>query len=254
MKKRSFQIMLYAGLITFSWVIVGLSSASHDRQLVTDLQPVLLNEENNHFLSMDDVRDLVRDIQGRPIEECKLGEVQVANIERSLKENPYVKFAEAYTRIDGDVVVELELRKPLARVMYDDGTGFYLDKDFRKVDLSAEFTANTILLRGLPLETLEPRDSIRNEALATLEPILRHIDGSEFLRSQVSEIQVNKNGELVIYPEVGDCVIEFGKPHRIEEKFDNLELFYHEVLNNIGWEKYHSISLKFRDQVVARKS
>jgi cell division protein FtsQ len=253
MKKRLLHIGIYAGLFLMSWVIVGLGTARMDNAKVAGLQPVVLNEENNHFLGRQDVQDLVRDIQGRPVEECRRGEIDVAGIEDSLLKNPYVKYAEAYQRMDGELVVEMELRKPLARVMYDNGSGFYLDKEFTKVDLSAQFTANIVLLRGLPWEPVEPRDSIMSAPLLELEEFLHYVDKSSFLRSLVSEIVVDEDGELTIYPEVGDVVIEFGKPNRIKEKFDNLELFYHEVLNKVGWKKYKSISLKYRGQIVAEK-
>src|SRR5688572_1107532 len=105
MKKLKFQILLYTLLTIFSWMIVGLGAARQKKELVTGLQPRILNEENNHFLGMDDVKGIVRDIQERPIEECRQGEVKTDEIERSLKENPYVKTAEAYTDIAGKVVV-----------------------------------------------------------------------------------------------------------------------------------------------------
>jgi cell division protein FtsQ len=253
MKKLKFQILLYTLLTVFSWMIVGLGSARQKRELVTGLQPKILNAENNHFLGMDDVKGLVREIQERPIEECKRGEVKTDEIEQTLKENPYVKTAEAYTDIGGKVVVELELRKPLARVMYEDGSGFYLDRDFRKVDLSHGFSANIMLLRGLEREPLEPRDTVKSPQLTELHGFLDFVDHSEFLRSQISEVVVQANGDLVIYPEVGDVVVEFGKPRDIAEKFYNMELFYHKVLNRVGWRKYRSISLKYKNQVIAKR-
>jgi cell division protein FtsQ len=253
MKKRFLQIALYSGLILMSWIIVGLGSARMDRSMAKGLKPVILNEENNHFINMEDVERLVRDIQGRPIEECARGEVQIARIEDSLMHNPFVKTAEAYKRLNGEVVVEMELRKPLARVMYGDGSGFYLDKEFTKVDLSARYTANIVLVRGLKYEPLEPRDSIMNPDLAALQEFLEYVDRSQFLRSLISEVVVDPRGELTIYPEIGDLVIEFGPPVRIQEKFNNLLLFYRRVLNKVGWKKYRGISLKYRDQIVARK-
>ncbi|MEM0999351.1 MAG: hypothetical protein AAGN35_20000 [Bacteroidota bacterium] len=246
-------IGIYAGVILLSWIIVGLASARLDATKVRGLQPVLLNEENNHFLAMEDVQHLVREIQGRPVEECERREIDIARIEDSLRHNPYVKQAEAYQELDGDLVVEMELRKPLARVMYRDGSGFYLDKDFTKVDLSRRYTANIVLVRGLPYEGVSPRDSILSPELGALEEMLRYVDQSRFLRSLVSEIVVGAEGELTIYPEIGDVIVEFGQPKRIAEKFEKLQLFYHKVLNKVGWQKYRAISLKYRDQVVARK-
>lgn len=243
---------MYGLLTIFSWMIVGLGAARQNGQKVKSLQPVITNEENNHFLAMDDVRKMVRDIQQRPIEECLQGEVKIAEIESSLDKNPYVKVAEAYTDIGGNVVVQLELRKPLARVVYEDGTGFYLDQEYQKVDLSPTFSANTMLIRGLEKESLVPRDTIKSQQLNDLREFLEFVDRSEFLRSQISEVLVKPNGELYIYPEVGDVAIEFGKPIDIKEKFSNMELFFRKVLNHVGWRKYKSISLKYKNQVVAR--
>jgi cell division protein FtsQ len=254
MKKLKFQILLYGLLTVFSWMIVGLGAARQSGAKVSSLQPVILNEENNHFLEMDDVRAMVRNIQERPLEECKQGEIKIGEIERSLESNPYVKTAEAYTDVGGNVVVELQLRKPLARVMYEDGTGFYLDHEFNKVDLSSTYSANTPLLRGLEREPLEPRDTVLSTQLNDLREFLLYVDRSELLRAQVSEVVRRANGDLVLFPEMGDVVVEFGKPDAIEEKFANMELFYRRVLNYAGWKKYKSISLKYKNQVVARRN
>lgn len=254
MKKRiKLQVLLYTALTVFSWMIVGLGAARQKRDLVAELKPRILNEENNHFLGMDDVKEIVRDIQQRPIEECKVGEVKTDVIEGKLRENPYVKNAEAYTEIGGTVVVELELRKPLARVMNEDGSGFYLDREYRKVDLSHNFSANILLVRGMEREALEPRDTVKSEQLLALEEFLKYVDQSEFLRSQISEVVVRDNGDLVIYPEVGNVIVEFGPPTDVAQKFSNMELFYQRVLNRVGWRKYRSISLKYKDQVVAKR-
>jgi cell division protein FtsQ len=254
MKKLKFQILLYGSLTLFSWMIVGLGAARQNSARVSSLQPVILNEENNHFLGMDDVKDMVREIQERPLEECKQGEVKIEEIEKTLDKNPYVKKAEAFTDLAGNVVVELELRKPLARVMYEDGTGFYLDHEFNKVDLSNTYSANTPLVRGLDREPLEPRDTVKSEQLNEMREFLEYVDRSELLRSQVSEIVAQSNGDLVIYPEMGDVLVEFGKPTDVRQKFANMELFYRRVLNHTGWKKYRSISLKFKGQIVARRN
>lgn len=253
MKGRMKKIALYGGLIVLSWVVVGLGAARQKTLPVDDFRTVIVNDENNHFLGSDDVEELVMDVHGRPLAEVSRGEVKVAEIEQELRENPFVKEAEAYTELGGDLVVEMELRKPLARVMFEDGSGFYLDKDYNKLDLSQRYAANTILVRGLAWEPLLPRDSIGSAQILDLQEFLEYVDGDDFLRSQVSEVVLEEDGDLVIYPEVGDVVIEFGKAERIEEKFDNMKLFYDKVLNKIGWDKYRQISLKYRGQVIAER-
>lgn len=253
MKKNIQKIALYGVLITLTWVVVSVGLARQRKLPVDDFRTVIVNDENNHFLNSEDVEELVTEVHGRPLAEVARGEVNVAEIERELRENPFVKEAEAYTELGGDLVVEMELRKPLARVVFEDGSGFYLDKDYRKLDLSRRYAANTLLLRGLAWEPLLPRDSLLNPQLTEIRKFLEYIDGDRFLRSQVSEVLWEEDGDLVIYPEVGDVRIEFGRPVRIEEKFSNMKLFYEKVLNKVGWDKYRQISLKYRGQVVAER-
>lgn len=246
------KIALYGGLIAMSWLIVGLGIARQGSREVNKFRPVVHNEDNNHFLSREDVTEIAEDIQGSPLEKTPRAEVKVAEIEEGLKENPFVKSAEVFKEIMGDVVAELELRRPVARVLYEDGSGFYLDQDYRKLDLSRDFSANVILVRGLEWEPLLPRDSIASKEIVDLQEFLEYVEGDDFLRSQISEVVVDDQGELTLYSEVGDLVIRFGLPERIESKFDNMKLFFDKVLNQVGWDQYGEISLKYRGQVVAQ--
>lgn len=253
MTPRRRKSLIYAAVILLAWILVGVGSAVDNRRLVTELKPVLVNAENNHFLAKADIEEVVRKVQGRPIEEVKRGDVKIAAIERSLEENPYVKEAEAYREMTGAVVVRMELRKPLARVLFDDGDGFYIDQDFHKVDLSARFSANTPLVRGLTRRDVVMGDSATRVFMQELQGFLRFIHESEFLRSQISEIVVDDKHELTLYPEVGSAAIEFGRPVRVAEKFGDLEFFYRRVLNYVGWESYRRICLKYKDQIVAKR-
>ncbi len=246
------KIALYGGLIAMSWLIVGVGIARHNGRDVNEFRAVVHNDENNHFLSREDVGEIVEDIQGNPIQETPRGEIKIAEIEQGLLENPYVKKAEVFKELSGDVIAELELRKPLARVLYEDGSGFYLDQDYQKLDLSHKYSANVILVRGVEWEPLLPRDTIASEEVLEIQEFLEYVEGDDFLRSQISEVVRDDLGELTLYSEVGDLVIEFGKPVRIADKFDNMKLFFDKVLNQVGWDQYEKISLKYRGQVVAQ--
>ena len=253
MKIRRKTIFIYAGVILMAWVIVGLGSASDNRRPVTELKAMLVNAENNHFLNIKDIEKVVRDIQGRPIVEVPRGDVKIYEIESSLEKNPYVKEAEAYREMSGAVVVKMELRKPMARVMHQDGTGFYLDEDFHLVDLTPRFSANVPLVRGIEAKDVFPRDSSARAFQDQMRQFLNYVHRSEFLRAQISEIVVTPKRKLLLYPEVGSAIIEFGRPDQVARKFSDLEFFYRRVLNYQGWETYRRISLEFKDQIVAKK-
>ena len=59
--------------------------------------------------------------------------------------------------------------------------------------------------------------------------------------------------EVELVPRSGRFTIRFGRLERVEEKFDKLVAFYRNGLENIGWEEYRTISVKYKGQVVCRK-
>ena len=245
--------VVYGLLIIGAWVVVSVAASQRENGKCKELVTHIRNSEANQFLDVDAVRALVVEIQGRNPEDCRLEEIKVSAIEYALKGNPYGYDAEVYKDVSARLQVDIELRRPIARVMDLSGEGFYLDEHLTKVDLSTQFTSNVPLVRGEFFEPILPRDTLRSRELAGIEDFLRFVDGNEFLRSQVSEIVVNKKGEVTMYPEVGDVVVHFGTPDKMEDKFSNLMLFYKDVLNKTGWDKYGSISLKYEGQIVATK-
>lgn len=260
MKKKKLRInkpvvwaVVYGVLIIGSWVVVSVAGRQREKGKCQELVTHIRNSEANQFLDVDAVKNLVREIQGKEVKDCRLGELKVSSIEYALKGNPYVEDAEVYKDVSSRLLVEIELRRPIARVMDMSGEGFYLDANFTKVDLSTQFTSNVPIVRGEFFEPILPRDTIRSKELAGVKDFLQFVDKSEFLRNQVSEVVIDKNGEVTMYPEVGDVVVHFGTPDDLSEKFENLMAFYKEVLNKTGWDKYASISLKFKGQIVARQ-
>ena len=60
-------------------------------------------------------------------------------------------------------------------------------------------------------------------------------------------------GDFELIPLVGKQLIILGDANDIKEKFDNLQIFYKQGLSHEGWDKYDTINLKYRNQVVCTK-
>jgi cell division protein FtsQ len=58
--------------------------------------------------------------------------------------------------------------------------------------------------------------------------------------------------ELRFVPRSGNFVVDLGEPSGYDTKLSNLYRFYNKGLDNIGWDKYRSISLRYEGQVVCR--
>lgn len=254
MAVKSFNVFLaFAGAVFLSWGIVWLASGYYGNILCRDLDVRIINEHNNFLLDIDAAKKMVWNVHNGNVVGSRMRDISVFNIEQGLEMNPFIRNAEAYKNPDGVMKVEIELRKPVARIMNTGGSAFYMDSAGVKFPLSDLFSANVLIVRGDFQEPLLPGDSIISQNIQKLTPVLVYVDNDPFLRAQISEIQVREDGQLILYPEIGNIEVEFGDCQGYEEKFDRLMIFYRKVLCRTGWDVYDRISLKFKDQIVARK-
>ena len=79
------------------------------------------------------------------------------------------------------------------------------------------------------------------------------VNKNEFWRAQIEQVFIQANGQLLLLPQVGDYLIEFGTPDDYELKFRNLKAVYQQGFKNLGWNKYKAISVKYRNQIVCTK-
>ena len=83
--------------------------------------------------------------------------------------------------------------------------------------------------------------------------MVRAIDRSDFWKAQVEQIDVARDGEISMVPRVGDHLLILGTADNVENKLERLMNFYEKGLDNIGWNKYRSISVAYENQVVCKK-
>ena len=83
--------------------------------------------------------------------------------------------------------------------------------------------------------------------------MINYIINDIFLSKIISEIDINYNKNIIIYPQVSKQKIIFGYPEKIDVKFDKLMLFYKKILPAKGWNTYKSVNLKFKNQIICDK-
>ena len=72
----------------------------------------------------------------------------------------------------------------------------------------------------------------------------------------IGQIYLEKNGDFILVPLIGDQKIVFGSAYsekEVEEKFEKLRIFYEEGMPNVGWNAYSEISVKYEGQIVCKK-
>ena len=81
----------------------------------------------------------------------------------------------------------------------------------------------------------------------------RFINDHPFWKSQIEQVYVNNKGEYELIPRVGGHLIKLGSHSGYQKKLRNLKAFYLKGLNNVGWNQYLEINLKYDNQIICTK-
>lgn len=210
---------------------------------------IVINEDSPRFLDEEEIENIIKQTNKTLFEE-KLSTINTNELEKKLEKVASIKKAEVFRKITGtdlafkgQIVAEIEQRRPIARIIPGD-QNYYLDSEGIKILPNDNFTVKVVVVNGIVSERF---------AIDKLLPLVRFIDEDKFWNAMIGQVFVKQNEELVLVTQIGDQLIEFGEPDRIAEKFRNLKALYQQVFAESGWGKYKSINLKYRNQVVCTK-
>lgn len=213
---------------------------------------VINNKAGNKFIEPDDVVEILFENFRHGIVGQALEIIDIEETEKVLENNMFIKDADVYIDALNRVHITIEQSLPIVRVICTDASSFYLDNYFNKVQTTSKFTARVPVLTG---KVFNPSNKERfDHHMNRMLKLIDYLHRSEFWNAQIEQIHVDKKGMVQLIPKIGDQVIIFGDPQLdIEDKLDRLSVFYKEALPIEGWNKYKSINLSFKGQVVAQK-
>lgn len=231
--------------------LIAFTERMKDEVTVSEIEITIENIHENHYIDEKDVMRLMR-LNTENLRGASLSKVNFSEIEHRIRQNPYVKDAELFSDLKGNLMVNVSLRRPFARIVQSDGPDAYIGEDGTIMPVSDRFSSRVVLISGDFVPKFLKLDNIHEiEAGDQLMAMLHAIHTDAFWSAQVAQIDVNAKGRVVIFPQVGDERIEFGKPEDFEIKFRKLKIFYKEVLPRVGWNKYDRINVEYQGQVVA---
>ena len=263
-KKIAF-ITLWSLLIAGLLVSMGFVNKEQDSLRCQSLEIKVNQDDDLYFLDKMDIEKLIHD-RGDSIIHQPKSTVNIPEIERALNSHEDIANAKVCMTIDGRVKVEVNQRKPILRVINASGDSYYLDSKGKLMPLSEKYTAKVVVANGNISDTYASRymysmkdiakDTAlkKNTMLDQLYAMATYINNDEFWKAQVQQIYVNNDKDMEIVPMVGNQKIIFGDTTAMEEKFKKLLTFYQQGLNTTGWwDKYSTINLKFKNQIVCTK-
>lgn len=249
-----------------AYLIVAMSFVNNKRKAVVcnNINVSIVDSLSNQFVTKSEMIEFLRQPELNVIGNS-ITSINTKKLEQEILNNQSVKNAEVFVTVKGDIRVEVTQRKPIVRIINKKGESYYIDQEGAIMPLSGKYASHVLVANGNIVEHFEinrTKDVLcdktvenqgKNKIICDLFLLCKFIDDNDFWRAQIEQIYVNDEMEFEIIPRVGAHQIFFGDINNYKMKFRNLEAFYLQGLNNVGWNKYDKINLKFENQVICTK-
>lgn len=233
-------VILLAGYLVYS--VTAMTDRHEDTRLCRGVDLHITDSLHFNLIDENMILELLQEHSLDPVG-LPLDAIDVEAVELTLLLHPLVGKVQCY-KTGGDMLrINIASKVPLVRVLNNRGQDFY-------VDSHGEILFQHSLAVQLPVATgyIDKRF-----ASGELLNVVRAIDASDFWKAQVEQINVTKDRQIELVPRVGDHLLVLGTADKVEEKLDRLMNFYEKGLDNVGWNKYRSISVAYDNQVVCKK-
>lgn len=249
-KSRSGMLILLVVLIGGTLLLWFSLQFTGKNRSISKLEIKVTPDTGIYFLSQQDISDIVSKTTGNPIGQS-LQQVNLAKIEGALKRLPYLSSAQAFVTLDGRLKIQVQQRQPVLRVQNSWGETYFIDSLGYKIPYRGNWAADIPAANGYIHEKFKDSAKAYSAVLNELLSVANFIKNNPFWNNQFEQCYVDNFGDIILIPRVGKHSIVIGSKINLAEKMENLRIFYINALNNIGWDKYSQINLKYQNQIVA---
>jgi cell division protein FtsQ len=232
--------------------LIAFSERKQGGAICTNIQIEMENSHDNYFL---DEAEILRQVEtsGQQIKGINLERINFKQIESKLKLDKHISDAQLYGDLKGNLIVSVELRRPIARIVQQDAPGAYIAEDGTIMSVSENYTSRVLVVSGQYVKPLlESEDLQKSEEGIKILKLIEFIRANEFWNAQIAQLDIDDAGKITLYPQVTNQLVEFGKPDGIEVKFKKLMIFYKEILPTRGWAKYSRVNVEYEGQIIAK--
>lgn len=256
MSSRGVNMILAAVTLCAAVAILVLAGRAHarERHMITcyALETEILDSAERRFVSGKDIEAFLEDYG--PWRGERLEDVDLARMETLLDSKGAIKESNAWTGDDGVLHVEIYQRAPVIRFQ-SGNSGWYADASGFIFPLQERFPVRVPIVDGeLPLTLSEgfkgyPASEAELQWLLQMTALAAEM--GTFWSERISQIIVQRNGELVFIPRAGEERFRFGSPTGARDKLDRMRLYY-QCVAPTRETPYRNVDLRFEGQLVCR--
>ncbi len=198
------------------------------------------NGENPLFIAASNVDNMLT--QNQEYIQCVTKDVlDLKALESTISSHEMIEKAEVFLTVDGGLKIDIEQRKPLARVVSD--LSFYIDRQGKPMPLSDAYTARVLLVHG----------KVTESNLEIIYKMIMAVENDPFLKLYTTDLMIDAQDQISM--RTRDCTFEIliGDLDRLDQKITNFKAFYQKAKKDSLLKRYKRVNLKFNQQVVGIK-
>ena len=241
--KTAFKIFLLLAVVGYLVFAVWKFSYKAEDRICEGVNVEIIDSIPDGFITDEYIRSILTRNKISP-EGMKISEINLEQIERLMLEESHIERASCYYNAVGMLCIKVVPQQPVLHIISQKGEDYYLSSTGLTMP-TASFNVDLCVVTG---------NVTKKFASEHLLEFAKFIRGDLFWSEQIEQIHVVSPEEIVLYPRVGQHVIELGSIDNFQEKLNRLQVFYREGLDRVGWNKYRTISLAYDGQVVCTKA
>ncbi len=249
--------LLYLLLLSSVITLMAFSNV-HQGQLKCWQVAVNVQESDSGyaFLSALEIQQICEEANGGLMGKVA-DQIDLAAVRSALLSNPYVRRAQVYQTLDGRCNIDVQLRKPIALIMDQVGSQYYVDHEGSLLPMKKGSLADVPIFLGdfrAPLLSENVfKDDHSNAFHQSVYWMAKSIQTHPLWNAQIDQIYWKGPVGWRIVPRMGDQEIWIGDSQDFDIKMKNLFVFYSKTLPKIDLDQYGVLDARFTNQIVGIK-
>lgn len=249
--RKVLQVLTTVVVSTLCIIAMVSASGIEDKRTVAGVAIHIQNDKKYHFIEQNEIMDLAINDKNIDVTHTPLSRLDLHDMEKTIMADPWVAHAQVF--IDNEHVLQMYVtqRIPVARIFQQNSQSYYMDSTLSIMPLTRNNIYYTTVVTNVP----ELKNDSAGWALKKdIVSLVSTLQADSFWNAQVSHVVVDSDASFELIPVLGDHRILLGNTDMMRDKLNNLFAFYKNVLNRIGWDKYQTLDVRFKGQVVASPS
>ena len=229
-------------ILLLAYATIATIWANHkaSKEKCIDIDVEISNTNLSNFITEEGVRAELGDLD-KNISQYFIKDINIDSLEHFLSADNRYENVECSWTNQRRLRIDITPMIPEIRV-FTPSESYYINKDGKHINADINFITDVPIVSGNFSESFRPTE---------LLPITRYIAQDSVLKNLISMVSADSRTNIVLHSRIKGHVVNIGDTTNLPVKFENLLLFYRQVMPYKGWERYDTITLKYKGQIVA---